>query len=198
MWRLSSGAGPVKTSQNAAVQDDDLALLRAVAQGDAPALEELYRRHARSLFAYIYTRLRDEQLAEETLQDVMLVLWRSAGNFRADASVRTWLFAVARKRCATMWRRRPRDLPLLAEELLPAADTPGPEEKTISAFSRGAVRAALEQLPAHQRETVELVYLHGLSGPEAAAVMRVPVGTVKSRLSRALKALAPLLAEVEP
>ena len=176
--------------------DDEFVLVRAVAAGDVDAFEELYRRHARSLFGYIFARLGDRQLAEEALQDVALALWQGAGRFRGECSVRTWLFAVARRRSLTLRRRLPRERSMVDEELLPPSDAPGPLESTLTSVSRMAVRQALEQLPILQRETVELVYLHGMSGPEAAIVMNVPLGTVKSRLHRALKALAPLLEEV--
>lgn len=198
VWRFSTGSGRVSAAERAAARDDDLGLLEAVAGGDVAAFEELYRRHARSLFAYIYSRLGDRHLSEEALQDVVLALWRGARRFRGEASVRTWLFAVARRRCLTLRRRLSHDLPVFGEEQLPPSELPTPLEAAVTSAAQDAVREAIALLPAPQREAVELVYLHGLSGPEAAEVLRVPVGTVKSRLHRALKVLAPLLEEVAP
>lgn len=198
VWRFSTGSGPVSATEQAASRDDDLRLLKAVAAGDVAAFEELYRRHARSLFAYIYSQLGEKQLSEEALQDVVLALWRGARWFRGEASVRTWLFAVARRRCLTLKRRRSTDIPALPEEQLPPSELPTPLEAAVTSAAQVAVREAIGLLPVHQREVIELVYLHGLSGREAAEVLRVPVGTVKSRLHRALKVLAPLLEEVAP
>jgi len=190
-WFKAGVSGP-----DAALADGGRRLAREIAAGDAQALEELYRRHSRELFVYIYGRLGDRQLAEETLQDVMLAVWRGAGRFRADSSVRTWLFSIAHRRALTALRKLPaRPAPDWVEEELVSGE-PGPVEWTVARRRAAAVQAALAQLPEHQRSVTELVYLHGLTGREAARVLGVPVGTVKSRLNRALKALEPLLMEV--
>ncbi|MBX3144913.1 MAG: sigma-70 family RNA polymerase sigma factor [Trueperaceae bacterium] len=172
--------------------------MRAVATGQSWALDELYRRHSRELTQYIYWRLGDKQLTEETLQDVMLAVWQGARRYRGDASVRTWLFAIAHRRALSARRKLPRAAAAewVAESL--ASQDPEPMERVAERQRAEAVRAALAALPDQQRTVIELVYLHGLTGPEAARVLRVPLGTVKSRQSRALAALAPLLEELAP
>lgn len=176
--------------------EDGARLVRGVVAGDAGALEELYRRHSRELFVYIFGRLGDRQLAEETLQDVMLAVWRGAGRFRGESSVRTWLFAIAYRRAMSAARRLPaQPAPEWVVEGL-VSEAPGPVEWADERERVAAVRLALRRLPEHQRSVIELIFLHGLSGPEAARVLGVPVGTVKSRQYRALKALALLLTEV--
>jgi len=176
--------------------EDGALLVREVAAGKPEALEELYRRHSRELFVYIFGRLGDRQLAEETLQDVMLAVWRGAGRFRGESSARTWLFAIAYRRAMSASRRLPeKPAPEWAVDDL-KSEAQGPAEWTDERERVAAVRSALHRLPDHQRSVIELVFLHGLSGREAARVLGVPVGTVKSRQNRALKALAPLLAEV--
>jgi len=173
-----------------------MALVQRIGAGDAAALEELYRRHGRELFVFIYRRLRDEQLAEETLQDVMLGVWNGARRFRGDASVRTWLFAIAHQRTLRAVKKLPAAGALESNPDELASASPGPREWTETRRRADAVRAALAELPAHQRAVVELIYLHGLTGPEVSRVLGVPIGTVKSRQNRALRALAALLAEV--
>lgn len=173
-------------------------LVRAVAAGQAWALDELYRRHSRELFQYIYWRLDDRQLAEETLQDVMLAVWQGARRYRGDASARTWLFAIAHRRAMSARRKLPKAAaPEWAADSL-ASEEPEPLDLIAERHRAEAVRKALASLPERQRTVIELVYLHGLTGPEAARVLGIPLGTVKSRQSRALDALAPLLEELAP
>lgn len=172
----------------------DRALVRAMARGDVNALSIFYARHGPTVLAYVSGKLSDRQLAEEVLQDTMLAVWRAAVHFRGESSVRSWLLAIARRRVSDAWRRQP------AEHLLPA-DPADPDSNigdlAIAAVERDTVRtdiqAALQRLSAEQREMLELIFFHQLSGPEAAAVLGVPSGTVKSRLHRAKEALRKLL-----
>lgn len=167
--------------------DPDLLLLRKMAQGDAGALERLYTRHGPALLSYLSGRLGDGPLAEEALQDVMLAAWQGAKRFRGESKVKTWLLSIAHRRVISLRRKRgPDALPL--KDGVPAGEA-GPLESALRSAQREELRRALESLPPHQRETLELVFYHGLSGPEAAEVLGVPAGTVKSRLSRALTSL---------
>lgn len=171
--------------------DPDLTLIRALANGDERALEELYARHGPALLAYLAGRLGDRQQAEEVLQDVMLAAWKGAAKFRGESQVRTWLLSIARYRAINAQRRR--TLPRASFYEAASASRAGPLEGLMQEASRDQVRQALGQLPADQRETLELVFYHELSGPEAAAVLGVAPGTVKSRLHRAKAALRKLL-----
>lgn len=169
----------------------DARLVRAVAGGDPGALEALYARHGLRLLSYLAGQVGDRALAEEVLQDVMLAVWRGASNFRGDCRVTTWLLAIARRRAISARQgRAPAHAPL--SDQFPTGDT-GPQEALERRADRDAVRAALDRLPADQRETLELVFYHGLSGPEAAEVLGIAPGTVKSRLHRAKRHLERLL-----
>jgi RNA polymerase sigma-70 factor (ECF subfamily) len=161
----------------------DQHLIQAVGRGDTLALEELYWRYGVRLLSYLVGQVGDRALAEELLQDVMLAAWQGAANFRGDSQVSTWLLAIARKRAISARQKR-RVIPLPLSDNAPAG-TPGPLETLENQDERAALRAALAALPDDQRETLELVFYHDLSGPEAAAVLGVSPGTVKSRLSRA-------------
>lgn len=173
------------------IEDPDRELLQAVAAGDARALDELYARHGTQILAYLIGQLGDRQLAEEVLQDVMLAAWKGARNFRGESRVRTWLLAIARHRAINARRRRVLPSAPLHEQT--GAQLSGPSEIAERNDERAAVQLALRLLPADQRETLELVFFHGLSGPETAEVLGVAVGTVKSRLHRAKAALRDLL-----
>ena len=176
-------------------QATDEALVRAIAEGDTGALQQLYQRHGLLLLAYLTGQVSDPQLAEEVLQDVMLAVWRGAGRFRADSKVTTWLLAIARRRAITARQRRPPTADHL-NEMVPA-DVPTPLDTLEQQATRETVRAALRRLPNDQRETLELVFYHGLSGPEAAEVLGIAPGTVKSRLHRAKALLSRLLGQDE-
>jgi RNA polymerase sigma-70 factor (ECF subfamily) len=176
---------PVKSS------DPDLALIRAIAGGDERALDELYARLGPALLAYLTGQLDDRQKAEEVLQDVMLAAWNGAPKFRAECSVRTWLLAIARYRAINVRRRR--SFPRVSVNDVPKDPEDGPSEFLEAEAERDKVRKALQMLPNEQRETLELIFYHGLSGPEAASVLGVAPGTIKSRLHRAKAVLRNLL-----
>lgn len=169
--------------------------LRAIAAGDGNALGCLYRSRGGELMAYLTGVCRDEQVAQELLQDTMLKVWRHAASYRGDASPRTWLFAIAR-RTARDYLRRPVALPVPDTELdeRPAPWPDEPEAGALASAGTEALLAAFGQLTPLHREVLLLVALHGLSVREAAQVLEVAEGTVKSRLHHGRRALARLLA----
>ncbi len=164
--------------------DYDRHLMRAIAGGDAQAMDSLYERHGLGVLNYLVGQLGDRQHAEEVLQDVMLAVWKGAGHFRGDSQVRTWLLGIARHRALNARQRR-RPPPMQLDEDLHAEDASTVETESLT--------KGLRQLPTDQRETLELIFFHGLTGQEAAAVLGISPGTVKSRLHRAKAALRDLL-----
>lgn len=167
--------------------DPDVCLIRAMAEGDTHALDQLYARHGPGLLVFLTGQLGDRQAAEEVLQDVMLAVWQGASSFRGDSRVHTWLLVIARHRAINLLRRK----------VLPRA----PLDDTIADRNQAAyeqiehdddtndVRRMLQQLPDDQRQTLELIFYHELSGQEAATVLGVATGTIKSRLNRAKSTL---------
>ncbi len=168
--------------------DYDQHLVRAIAAGDVLAMDTLYERHGLGVLNYLVGQLEDRQHAEEILQDVMMAVWKGAASFRGDSQVRTWLLAIARHRALNArQRRRPTHAPL-------HEDIQAESHETLEgAATRMHIQQGLRQLPAEQRETLELVFYHGMTGPEAAALLGVSPGTVKSRLHRAKAALRDML-----
>jgi RNA polymerase sigma-70 factor (ECF subfamily) len=178
---------------------EDRALLRRISRGDERALEDLYARHGGALFGYLLLLSPgDRGLAEEVLQDTLVAAWRGAGGFRGASSAKTWLFGIGRRRMRDASRRRGLP-PLDGEGLLEAlpAREPGPEEALSRSESGAELERCIGQLSQPQREALALVFFHELTYAEAAEVLGVPVGTVKSRLSNAKRALRGLLEEGE-
>jgi RNA polymerase sigma-70 factor, ECF subfamily len=173
--------------------DPDLSLVKAMAEGDRLALDQLYARRGPGILSYLTAQLNDRQLAEEVLQDVMLAAWRNAPNFRGESSVRTWLLVIARNRAMNTHRKRKLPLVTLDDAFGVFGGDTDPLEKIERKAAQSAVREALEHLPTQQREVLVLVFYHQLSGPEVADVLGINVGTVKSRLHRAKETLRRVL-----
>jgi RNA polymerase sigma-70 factor (ECF subfamily) len=159
-------------------------------------LRELYRRYSGELFGFASNALGDRELAEEVVQDVFAQLWRHADRYDGTrASVRTWLYSIARNRIIDAHRRaaaRPRR----AEEGL--LDAPAELDVALDqAVLRWQVTAALARLSPAHREVIRLAHYGGLTMREIAERTGVPLGTVKSRTSYALRHLRLVLDEME-
>jgi RNA polymerase sigma-70 factor (ECF subfamily) len=175
--------------------DPDLQLVKAMANGDVRALDELYVRHGRGILSYLIGLLDNRELAEEVLQDVMLAAWRGAGQFRGESQVRTWLLAIARLQALNALRGR-KFAPIPLNENIAGDDT-GQFRMVEFRSEQEAIRAALHQLPRDQKETLELIFYHELSGVEAAEILGVAPGTIKSRVNRAKATLRRILQRKE-
>ena len=134
-------------------------------------------------------------LAEEIVQDTMLAVWRGASSFRGESSARSWVIAIARRQ--TRDRLRGRRLRVVDDAFL--ADQPGPgpgpEAMALDRAELAEVKSAIRELAPAHREVLGLVFGSGLSLPEVAGVLEIPVGTVKSRLAAARTALNRILDE---
>ncbi len=168
-------------------------LIARIASGDRDALTELYHRERQPLFAYLLHLTANVEVAEEILQDTFVAVWQSAGSFAGRSSARTWLIGIARRQAHNTLRRRsfPR-ADIAAAEQLPGA-LPEPEERVIAAATRAEVVAAMAHLSPDRREALVLAFVHDLSYQEMADVLGIAVGTVKSRLHGAKRALKELL-----
>jgi RNA polymerase sigma-70 factor, ECF subfamily len=159
-------------------------------------LRELYRRYAGELFGFACNALSDRELAEEVVQDVFARLWRHADDYDPDkASVRTWLYAIARNRVVDA-RRRAAVRPGLAP---PESEQPTEEldRELEQAVLRWQVAAALSRLSPEHREVIRLSHWGGLSLREIAERKGIPLGTAKSRAYYALQSLRLILDEME-
>lgn len=173
--------------------DPDWQLMRAMADGDVRALNEIYTRYGPMLLGFLRARVSDPQLAEELLQDVMLAVWENAASFEGRSKVKTWLLVIARNRAINAYRRRQVSVIDIQEAYSLQSEDTGPVEALMRGDAQDVVRDALQQLPEAHREVLVLVFYHQLTGPEVAEVLGISVGTVKSRLHRAKEALRHIL-----
>ncbi|HWM86599.1 MAG TPA: sigma-70 family RNA polymerase sigma factor [Kofleriaceae bacterium] len=171
-------------------EDDDRALLGAVAAGDRGALARLYDRYAPMLMAVGVRMLGVRGEAEDLVHDVFLEAWQRASTYDpARGSVRTWLLVRLRSRALDRFRSRSRQNASPVEEPDQLEERAVREEDPALAPDRTAVRRALESLSSEQRVVLELGYFHGLSSSEIALHIGVPIGTVKSRVANGLARL---------
>jgi RNA polymerase sigma-70 factor, ECF subfamily len=165
----------------------DEELVGQVAQGDERALSELYDRYSRPVYATGVRLLGDSHLAEELVQDAFTSVWRAAASFDPSrASFATWLYRVTRNRAVDLNRRR-QARPQSAGESPLRAVAGGPEpEASVDGWD---VAQALSRIPEKHREVLTLAYFEGLSQREISQRTGVPLGTIKSRTTAALKRL---------
>ena len=171
---------------------EEATLVAQIAAGDTDApVSELYRRYGRRLYRFGVQHLGNEGLAEEMVQETFVRLWRTAGRFDAGrAKVGTYLYVIARSVAADI-RKRPSSRPLM-----PAGETDAPMPDSVDQILDGMiVREALEALgPAHA-EVIRLAHEEGLTQPQIAERLGVPLGTVKTRTFHAMRALRTALIE---
>lgn len=172
--------------------DTERALLRRLSAGERSALDELWAAHGRALQGYLRHLSSDPELCEEVLQDTLVAAWRGAARFAGRSSLRTWLIGIARRQMLSALRRR--RLPLAAEEAMSDVPAAGldPQDAALAAAERAALAAAMRGLSPLHREILRLAFVEDLSYPELTRVLGVPLGTVKSRLSNAKRALRKL------
>ena len=174
------------------LRDDQLVGL--VAEKDADALEALYDRYGRAAYSLARRILTDGTLARDVVQEVFLSLWRDARRFDAGrGTVATYLLSMTHHRAVDAVRReenlrrwRTTDEAL---ELEPDPKANSVEDEVESAERRAEVRAALAVLPPAQREALLLAYFGGYTQREVAALVGVPLGTVKTRMAAGMRKL---------
>ncbi|MFX4286363.1 RNA polymerase sigma factor SigM [Janibacter sp. G349] len=170
---------------------DDRMLMRMHVEGDAEAFGEIYRRHRDRMWAVAVGVCGDRELAAEAVQDAFVSAFRRAGSYRGDAAVTTWLHRIVVNACIDL-TRRVRPTSELTDEVVAAA--PPAPDATGRVDTRLAVHEAMRRLPDEQRVALVLVDMHGVPVAEAAQVLGIPTGTVKSRCSRGREALGKALA----
>jgi len=189
---------PTPLRQSASAQGDELPadvtdgeLLVRVADGDRAAFDSLYRRYVRSVFGLALRRLGDRGRAEDAVQETFAAVWRSATSYRPERGpAAPWLYAVARNAITDRLRARTETPGELPERAAPEA---GPPERAETSYVAWRVHRAMEELPEHEREVLELAYWSGFSQSEVANYLNIPLGTVKTRTRSALSRLAGLL-----
>jgi RNA polymerase sigma-70 factor (ECF subfamily) len=164
--------------------------LAAIAtRGDRAAFAALFKHFAPRVRAYLVRAGCEPGMADELVQEAMLAVWRKAGQFDPErAAAAAWIFAIARNLRVDALRRR--RAPTVAVDLIDmASDEPGPDEQLAGAQAAAQLRLALVDLPPEQMEVIRAAYYADRPHSEIAALLGLPLGTVKSRLRLALQRL---------
>ena len=171
---------------------DDRLLLERTAKGDKEAFRAFYDRYVRRVVAVVRRKVFDPQIVEEVVQDVFVAVWSSAPRYRQElGEPEAWLNGLVRNKLADHWRRVRRVGVALGVDL----DRLEKVGEVQHCDLRLSLERALGTLTARQHRVVALVYLSGLTFQEAARALRMPVGTVKSRINAALRSMRAVLEE---
>lgn len=171
-------------------------VIAAFCQGDVAALGAVYDHYSRAVWSVALGVLRDRALAEDATQEAFMRAWKAAASFDQSRNMSPWLMTIARRTALDVHRResRPTRGGHAPEREVPI-DPPGIERT----WETWEIKLALDQLPEEERVVVALAHFQGMSQPQIAERLAIPVGTVKSRSFRAHKRLASLLRHlVEP
>ena len=175
---------------SAVPEQSDTELLAATATGDRAAFEALYRRYGPWLAVRLRYRCPDPALVDDAVQETFLAVWRGSARYREGGDVAGWLWQIGFRRLVDAIRgQRARDrlLRLLAGRR--RGDAPSAEEELLLGVEHGDLAGALARLSPELRAVMQATVLDGLSTHEAAALLGIPVGTVKTRAMRARRQL---------
>ena len=175
-------------------------LVRAAAKGNTLAFEELVRLHEKKVYALALRMCGNSEDAADVAQEAFLSAWRGLPSFRGEAGFSTWLYRLTSNAAIDQLRkgRRQREEASLDDGDLPLDvpdRQPGPQEAVESAELQRAVADGLRELSEDHRQILLLREYQGLSYDEIAQALEVDLGTVKSRISRARRALRKILLE---
>lgn len=162
--------------------------LEQIAAGKEEALSELYALYGQRLYAFALRLTGDPAQAEDVVQEVLLVVWRDAARFRGQGRVIAWLLGIVHHTAFRWLRKNKRTDPIDEAETM-RDELPLPEEHVQANEQRSRLADGLQQLSREHREVLDLVFYQKLSLEETAGVLHCPLGTVKSRLSYARRAL---------
>lgn len=164
--------------------DEVVAKFRA---GDPDSVREVYRRHAGAVFTVARAITNDRELAADVVQQVFVKAWKAAEGFDSSRDLAPWLYAIARRTAIDVIRKEKRPTQGGHEREVEGVVYPMSFERTWEVHE---VRQAIDELPEGEREVVRLGHIEGMTHEQIAQRVGIPVGTVKSRSSRAHKKLA--------
>ena len=173
----------------------DADLVAALADGDRSALAELYDRHAPWLVLRLSRRCADPNLVDEVVQDTFVAVWRGARRWNGRGEVAAWIWGIGIRRLLDAFRSRPAPAVTWDEghEQRLALQVSA-EERVLEGVQYGDLGTALDRLSPELRAVVQATVLDGLTTREAARLLRIPSGTVKTRMMRAKAQLREALA----
>ena len=169
----------------------DSVLLAAVSDRDRGALNELYRRHEAWLTLRLAYRCSDRGIVEEAVQDTFVKVWKLAGRYEGSGEVAAWIWGIGIRTLLHLMRPRKSLLDRLASvrPTHASVDLTSAEDQVLLAVQHGDVGGALGSLSPELRAVVQATVLDGLTCEEAARMLEIPAGTVKTRMMRAKREL---------
>ncbi len=164
--------------------------------GDATAWDALFRRYQLPLYVYVFELVHDEQTSLDVVQETFISAVRNIGGLRDNNKLGSWLFGIAHQKCIQHWRKQSRE-EMLREELVetPVEFETGPDDLLIREEREAEFMKLLNQLPLSQRSVLLLRFVEDFSLEEIGNITGAQVGTVKSRLHYAKRALRKLWEE---
>jgi RNA polymerase sigma factor (sigma-70 family) len=188
--QLVHGKDPMPPSAS----EDDLNLIRRVVGRDRQAFETLYHRYSPVVYRYLWKLIRQREIVEEALNDVMMVVWDTASRFNGTSRLSTWILGIAHNKALKARARSARFNAEVRETAPDAVEPSGPEDAWARRELASSVARAIGSLPRDQAAVVELTFYHDLSYAEIAKIVGCPVNTVKTRMLHARRRLASLFA----
>jgi RNA polymerase sigma-70 factor (ECF subfamily) len=150
----------------------------------------------RRVFGLAYSFLRDREAAEDVTQEVFIKVWRALPRYDGRASMSTWIYTIARNASLSALRSRRPQSSLSDAEVMEAVEGVDPAPSADVGVDRAAILRLVDQLPTRQRQVIMLFYMEEQSHEEVAAMLAMPVGTVKTLLHRARARLSAAAGEV--
>ena len=180
----------------------DELLLRRAQGGDPEAFGQLMEPLEQLVWRVCWHYTGDREAASDCGQDTMLRVWRSLGSYRGDSAFESWVYRIAANCCMDWLRKKKGDRsvsmePMREQGFDPADSSPGTEAQVIASDERQRLRNAIALLPEEQREALVLTQLERVPYEEAARMLGVSEGTVKSRVNRAKTRLKEILTAEE-
>lgn len=182
---------PLRRSETVGAESSERGLLRRIAAQDRVAMREFYLLYHRRLARFLMRITSRFDLAEEIINDTMLIVWQQASRFRADSRVSTWIMGIAFRQGLRSLRTVTR-----AESHAVSPELDGEPSESLDAEHRDWLGKALAVLSTEQRLALELTYYGGYSCEEIATIMDCPVNTVKTRMFYAREKLRAVLPEL--
>ncbi|MGC1852219.1 MAG: sigma-70 family RNA polymerase sigma factor [Solirubrobacterales bacterium] len=189
----------MRKSRRGAERLADEELMPLIGEGEAGAFEVFYDRHGAAAYSLAYRIVGERSAAEDVTQEAFVSIWRSGARYdRVRGSVRAWTLGIVRNRAIDLLRTRSGRAPKLgfddeaALEQRPSGDLT--DEEALRRETAREVRGALGELPGEQSKVIELAYFGGFSQTEIAAMLSLPLGTVKGRMRLGLEKIRGRLA----
>jgi RNA polymerase sigma-70 factor (ECF subfamily) len=167
---------------------DERELLARVSARDLQAFEKLYRLYQPRLSRFLIAIVQRAQLVEEVLDDTMMVVWQTAGNFRGSSKPSTWVFSIAYRKALKAKAKWP-DPVEEREQDCRVSDEAGPDDQLHHQKLHDTLIEAMRRLSPEHRAVVDLTYFHGMGYREIAEIVGCPVDTVKTRMFHARRRL---------